>query len=120
MNLTYIFITHDISVVEYISDRIAIMYLGEIVELLDSSDLVNNCKHPYTKALISSVPVTYNKNNITRILLEGDVPDPSNLPNGCYFHPRCQHSTELCNIEKPKLKSTTTNKLNKVSCHIYN
>jgi oligopeptide/dipeptide ABC transporter ATP-binding protein len=101
--LTYIFITHDLSVVEYISDRIAVMYLGKIVELAPTHKIFSRTLHPYTQALLSAIP----KMDITakreRILLDGDVPSPVNPPTGCAFHPRCKYCFERCKIEEPQL-----------------
>ena len=122
-NLTYIFITHDLSVVEYISDRIAVMYLGKVVELSESGDLYNNTLHPYTKALLSAIPVAdldrkaggMNK----RIMLTGDVPSPINPPSGCNFHPRCPQCRERCKTETPALKKIN-GKEHYVSCHYTN
>lgn len=118
MNLTYIFIAHDLSVVEYMSDRIAVMYLGEIVELAASHELYTNPKHPYTKALISAIPVPTLDNKHKRIILKGDVPSPVSKPAGCPFHTRCNSATDICKASKPILeKKADTNSL--VACHLY-
>lgn len=103
-DLTYLFITHDLSVVEYISDRIAVMYLGKIVELADSDDLYNNTLHPYTESLLSAIPVADLDRNSDRIILEGNVPSPVDPPSGCPFHPRCPKEIDKCSKEPPKLK----------------
>ena len=120
-NLTYLFITHNLSVVEYFSDRVAVMYLGRIVELCKTEELFSNPLHPYTKALLSAIPVAdidYKKN---QIILKGDVPSPVNPPSGCPFHTRCQYVTEQCKKVVPKL--ININKDNDeqhwVSCHLY-
>ncbi|OQA40759.1 MAG: Oligopeptide transport ATP-binding protein OppF [Chloroflexi bacterium ADurb.Bin325] len=104
-NLTYIFIAHDLSVVEYISDRVAVMYVGKLVELADTEELYRNPKHPYTEALLSAVPKPDPRLNTMEegIVLEGDVADPSNPPSGCYFHPRCRYAQEICRHEEPAL-----------------
>ncbi|QMV02402.1 ATP-binding cassette domain-containing protein [Devosia sp. D6-9] len=103
-NLTYIFITHDLSVTEYICDRIAVMYLGRIVELCASEDLYARRLHPYTQALLSAIPVADLDKQTKRIVLEGDVPSPVNPPSGCPFHPRCQFRKDVCSQVEPKLK----------------
>lgn len=103
-NLTYIFITHDLSVVEYISDRIAVMYLGRIVELSSAAQLYRYPVHPYTQALLSAIPVADVNHTRDRILLEGDVPSPVNPPSGCHFHGRCKQCREICKTDKPELK----------------
>jgi oligopeptide/dipeptide ABC transporter ATP-binding protein len=108
-NLTYIFITHDLSVVEYISDRVAVMYLGKVVELADVEDLYANTMHPYTTALLSAIPVADLDKKSKRIILEGDVPSPANPPSGCAFHPRCSQCQEICRTEVPPLKKFMTN-----------
>jgi len=100
-NLTYLFISHDLAVVRHICDRVAVMYLGKIVELAFSKELFDNLKHPYTEALMSAVPVPDPDYRVKRILLEGDVPSPVNPPSGCSFHPRCRYAKEVCRTEAP-------------------
>ncbi|MEG0493761.1 MAG: ABC transporter ATP-binding protein [Clostridia bacterium] len=118
-NLTYLFITHDLSVVEYISDRIAVMYLGRIVELADAEALYEKACHPYTKALLSAIPVADLDHKSKRIVLEGDVPSPANPPKGCPFHPRCRECTDRCKTEVPTLqKYTIDGKEHFVACHL--
>ena len=117
MNLTYIFISHDLSVVEYISDKVGVMYLGELVEFADTKEIFSNPQHPYTEALLSSVPIADPLIQIERIPLEGEVPNPSSPPSGCYFHPRCRYANESCKINKPKLLN---NNNHIVSCNLYN
>jgi len=118
-NLTYIFITHDLSVVEYISDRIAVMYLGRIVELADADNLYNNTLHPYTKALLSAIPVADPDRKSKRIILEGNVPSPVDPPDGCTFHPRCKNCMDKCKKEVPELKRyIIAGKEHYVACHL--
>ncbi len=99
--LTYLFIAHDLSIIKYISDRVAVMYLGKVVELARTESLFLNPKHPYTEALMSAVPVPDPEYKVDQILLEGDVPSPLNPPSGCYFHPRCRYTKGICKNEAP-------------------
>jgi oligopeptide/dipeptide ABC transporter ATP-binding protein len=115
--LTYIFIAHDLSVVKHVSDRIGVMYLGEIVELSDKQALFKEPLHPYTQALMSAVPVPDPEVKKERIVLEGDVPSPSNPPSGCKFHPRCSFCMEVCKSVKPKEIEVSPGRV--VSCHLY-
>lgn len=118
-NLTYIFITHDLSVTEYICDRIAVMYLGKIVELADTDDIYAGTLHPYTQALLSAIPVADLDRKSQRIVLEGDVPSPMNPPPGCPFHPRCRYAFDRCRTEVPVLKKHIRNgRAHHVSCHL--
>jgi oligopeptide transport system ATP-binding protein len=117
LDLTYLFIAHDLSVVEYFSDDVAVMYLGRIVEIADRKSPFANHYHPYTQALISAVPVPDPEAKSQRILLEGDVPSPINPPQGCHFHPRCSHCMEKCKKEMPPLKEASPG--HKVACWLY-
>lgn len=99
--LTYLFISHDLSVVKHVSNRAAVMYLGKIVELAKTEELFLNPKHPYTEALMSAVPVPDPDYNVEEIILKGDVPSPVNPPSGCYFHPRCRYAQAICKNETP-------------------
>lgn len=101
--LTYIFISHDLSVVEYVADRVAVMYVGKLVEVAETAALFNTPMHPYTEALLSAVPKPDPRLKSKRIMLEGDVADPANPPSGCYFHPRCRYAQERCRTENPAL-----------------
>ncbi|OED41338.1 peptide ABC transporter ATP-binding protein [Chromatiales bacterium (ex Bugula neritina AB1)] len=118
-NLTYLFITHDLSVSEYICDRVAVMYLGKIVELGDAETLYRNPQHPYTRALLSAIPVADLKRKTRRIVLKGDVPSPVNPPSGCTFHPRCPEAVERCKTEAPSLRTNVQNRHpHSVACHL--
>jgi len=114
--LTYLFISHDLSVVKYVSDRIAVMYLGRIVEIAEKDELYNNPQHPYTKALLSAIPIPDVDNKMKREILTGDVPSPLNPPRGCYFHTRCKYAAGRCSQECPKLHDVGGGHM--VSCHL--
>lgn len=114
--LTYLFISHDLSVVKYVSDRIAVMYLGRIVEIAGKDELYNNPKHPYTKALLSAIPIPDVDNKMNREILTGDVPSPLNPPEGCYFHTRCKYAAKQCSMECPELHDAGGGHM--VSCHL--
>ena len=119
LNLTYLFIAHDLSVVRHISTRVAVMYLGRIVELTDTVELYNNPKHPYTRALLSAVPIPDPEveESRERIILSGELPSPSNPPKGCVFHPRCPlNKKQICTDESPKLNDRGGKHF--VSCHL--
>ncbi|MBF0279480.1 MAG: ATP-binding cassette domain-containing protein [SAR324 cluster bacterium] len=103
LNLTFLFISHDLAVVQHICDEIAVMYLGAIVEKTNRKKLFNNPRHPYTRALLSAVPTRRSSKKSNRIRLEGDIPNPVNRPSGCRFHTRCMYSQEQCKFEEPQL-----------------
>ncbi len=117
-NLTYLFIAHDLSVVKHICDRVAVMYLGKIVEVADTNDLFYNTKHPYTEALLSAVPQTDPKAKTDKIILKGEVPSPINTPTGCYFHPRCKYAKDICRRERPDIINVSKGDSDHfVACH---
>ncbi len=113
--LTYLFIAHDLSVVQYVSDRIAVMYLGKIVELAKSSELFIRPRHPYTEALLSALPLPAVDYERKQIILEGDVPSPANPPSGCHFHTRCPYKEAICTKDEPQLEDCGEGHL--VACH---
>jgi len=119
LGIAFIFIAHDLSVVQYMSDRIAVMYLGNIVELADADELYCNTLHPYTQALLSAVPIPVYNAEKNRIILSGDVPSPMAPPSGCPFHPRCTKCQEICKQQKPTLK-IVGEQGHAVACHLYN
>jgi peptide/nickel transport system ATP-binding protein len=114
-HLAYLFIAHDLSVVEHISDRVAVMYLGKIVELAASEDLYRNPKHPYTEALLSAIPKSSPRQHKQRIVLPGDVPNPADPPPGCAFHTRCRYAQDICKVETPPLRALQGDHL--AACH---
>ncbi len=115
--LSYLFIAHDLSVVEHVSDRIAVMYLGKIVEVAKDTELYSNPLHPYTRALLSAIPIPKPKQIKKRIILQGEVPSPINPPSGCRFHPRCSEAMKKCKHEEPLTKAIDDH--HQVSCFLY-
>jgi peptide/nickel transport system ATP-binding protein len=113
--LTYLFISHDLSVVEHISNRVAVMYVGKLVESASTTELYVNPRHPYTEALLSAAPKPDPRLRTEPIVLAGEVADPANPPSGCYFHPRCQYRIDQCSTEEPKLREIAPDHF--VSCH---
>ena len=116
-NLAYIFISHDLSVVEHISDEVGVMYLGNMVEFGSKDDLFENPMHPYTKSLFSAVPIPDPDVKMNRIILSGDIPSPANPPSGCKFHTRCNQCMEICKTVEPKFKDYGNGHC--VACHLY-
>ena len=114
-NLTYLFISHDLSVVEYISDKVGVMYLGKMVEFAETKELFSKPMHPYTESLLSAVPVADPEQQMERIPLEGEIPNPANPPSGCYFHTRCRYCTEKCKQEAPEYREMEPGHF--VACH---
>ncbi|MEZ4860531.1 MAG: ABC transporter ATP-binding protein [Caldilineaceae bacterium] len=115
LQLSFLFVAHDLSVVKHVSDRVAVMYVGKIVEVAETTTLFENPQHPYTEALLSAVPKPDPRLRSQRIILEGDVADPAHPPSGCYFHPRCRYAVDRCKIETPQLLELEPNHY--VSCH---
>ncbi len=117
IGLTYLFIAHDLSMVRHISDRVGVMYLGNLMEVTSSNELYNNPVHPYTVALLSSIPVPNPRITKNNIILEGDVPSPLNPPSGCKFRTRCKYAKDICSSEEPKLKDLGGEHF--VACHLF-
>ena len=115
-DLTYLFISHDLSVVEHLSTKVGVMYLGSMVELADKAEIYKNPMHPYTKALFSAIPIPDPTRRRDRIILTGDIPSPSNPPTGCKFHTRCPYATARCSEEEPQYKNVGSNHF--VACHL--
>src|SRR5205814_8258004 len=116
MQLSYLFIAHDLAVVEHISHRVAVMYLGKLVELTDKRSLFAHPQHPYTEALLSAVPTPAPRAQKKRIILAGDVPSPINPPSGCRFHTRCPYAFDRCRVEEPKIQEVRPRHF--VACHL--
>jgi peptide/nickel transport system ATP-binding protein len=114
-DLTYLFIAHNMGVIKHICDQVAVMYVGQIVEVAETAELFNNPKHPYTEALLSAIPKPDPRSKRRRIVLEGDVPNPANPPKGCYFHPRCAYAKDICARERPPL--VTVGQGHQAACH---
>ena len=114
--LTYLFIAHDLSVVEHISDRVAVMYLGRVVEIAPADALYENPRHPYTEALLSAVPIPDPQVKRHRMVLQGEVPNPIHPPSGCHFHPRCPLAEPRCKVEVPQLRQSTPGHW--TACHV--
>ncbi|MDR7316380.1 dipeptide ABC transporter ATP-binding protein [Brevibacillus nitrificans] len=115
-HLTYIFISHDLGVVRHMTDRVGVMYLGKLVEQAKTEELFRSPKHPYTKALLSAVPIRHPDEEKERVVLKGDVPSPLNPPEGCHFHPRCPDCMQICKTEKPPVVEVGDHV---VACHLY-
>lgn len=115
LGLSYLFIAHDIAVVEFIADRVSVMYVGKMVELAETSELFSHPRHPYTEALLSAVPIPEPNRTRSRIILQGEVANPANPPSGCYFHPRCPYATSQCVIETPQWREISPEHF--VACH---
>jgi peptide/nickel transport system ATP-binding protein len=113
--LTYLFVSHDLGVVRYVSDRIAVMYVGKLVEVAEKDRVLNTPKHPYTESLLSAVPRADLAYRTERIILPGEAPDPTNLPTGCVFNPRCRYATDRCRAEEPRLRDLGGG--HTVACH---
>lgn len=120
LGLTYLFIAHDLSMIRYISDRVAVMYLGKVVELSEKDEVFDHALHPYTQALLSAIPIPDPEKEAKRkrLILEGGVPSPANPPNGCRFHPRCSYATDVCRVDDPEFRNLGSNgQPHWVACH---
>ena len=115
-DLTYLFIAHDLSVIRHVSDRVAVMYVGKLVEIASKRELFRNPRHPYTEALLSAVSRPDPQKKGQRVMLPGEIADPSNPPSGCCFHPRCRYAREVCRVEEPRLEEISPDHY--VSCHL--
>ena len=117
LNLTYLFISHDLSVIEYLCDRVIVMYVGNIVEIGTPDDMYKRPLHPYTEALMSAIPCRHPDKKRNRIVLSGDIADPANLPPGCPFHPRCKYTQQICRETKPELEDNGSGRFVRCHCH---
>ncbi|MBS4199278.1 ATP-binding cassette domain-containing protein [Bacillus sp. FJAT-49732] len=115
LNLSYLFISHDLGVIQHISDRVGVMYVGKMVETATTEELFTNPKHPYTEALLSAKPIPNPRLKKERIILKGEVANPANPPSGCYFHPRCPYAQEICKLQAPSFKEVSPG--HQVACH---
>ena len=116
LNLTYLFIAHDLSVVQHICDRVAVMYLGRIVELASTKELYFDPFHPYTEALMSAIPIPDPSIKMAPVFLDGEIPDPTHFPSGCAFHPRCHYAQDICKNERPVIREIAPQHF--VACHL--
>jgi peptide/nickel transport system ATP-binding protein len=117
LHLTYLFISHDLSVIEYLCDRVIVMYVGNIVEIAAPGDMYKHPLHPYTEALLSAIPCRHPDKKRKRVVLSGDIADPANLPSGCPFHPRCKYVQDICRESKPELQDDGSGRF--IRCHCY-
>jgi peptide/nickel transport system ATP-binding protein len=115
LNLTYLFVAHNLGVVKHICDRVAVMYVGKLVEMADTEELYHSPKHPYTAALMAAVPVADPRVHSGNVELQGEVPSPANPPSGCYFHPRCEYAIDVCRVDPPVLREVTPGQF--AACH---
>jgi peptide/nickel transport system ATP-binding protein len=116
LNLTYIFVAHNLSVVKHICDRVAVMYVGKLVEIAKTGELFHQPRHPYTAALMAAVPVADPRVQSGNVVLKGEVPSPANPPSGCYFHPRCTYAAEVCRTQPPDFREIGPGHF--VACHL--